>query len=341
MSAKRIISAIVATGILAALYAYGLIDLRVIARAFRTDPGFVIAGTVCMIVASFIAVTRQKLALSLLNVPVSWRGAASATLVSQGIGALLPASAATSEAIRIGLLLGGDRTLRETMAHNTAVASIVDRMMGVGVMFALGALAAASLCFGAHASNPLVLGLLAVANGCIGLALLLAPLAASAPAFKALLAALHGAQGARAHKLAGKVLPALDNLVEASELFKSRPGGLMRIAALGLVVVLLTTTPSFLATRAVGADVPFQLLLAAQPVTIIGILLPTGLAGYGGPQLITALVFAPLGVPPAMMVNASLIQNTLVTAVQTLLAVVVVLVDAAFPRRLIASTNQG
>jgi len=117
----------------------------------------------------------------------------------------------------------------------------------------------------------------------------------------------------------GRIWGGLSDAIELLNGAAARPRRLLIPIALSLVIPFLNGATLFYAAQAIGRPLPLAVILVAVPFTILAVLLPLGLAGYGGPQLVAAGVFGLFNVSPETVVAACLVQNTVVLAVTTVL----------------------
>lgn len=308
------------------LFRFGLLDTERIWTAFARHRGLLVLSVACLLAMSVVGVVRHMLALSAFGVPIPWQRVTAANLISQAVGQWAPGSMAVSEVLRIGMLLGGapagaDRA--QTVAR-IAMASLVDRIVGLGVMFCLGTVTALTAMYtGGSASQRAPLLVLALATLLMGAALLALPFAGDTRPMHWLIKRLRAADSSLVLIVyRERVAASLAHIQVASAQWTKSRGALVGAVLLSLASSVLNPLTLYLAGLATGGIVPFVLVAAVLPATIANVILPIGVAGFGGPQLVSVALFTPFGVSAETVVAMSLVQNTLVLAVQTTLGII-------------------
>jgi uncharacterized membrane protein YbhN (UPF0104 family) len=306
-----------------AMRAFGLLSLDEAAAAFRERTGWVLAGAAAQLLTLGLGVVRLGVLLSLFGLSVPMGRIAAATIISQAIGQYLPGSMAATELIRVGLLLGlGDRGVDAVDADLSArlmLASVLDRVLGLGAMLVFGGLTAfASLVLPGQAVHvpAVVLGFAAVSL--VGGAFLLSmPLAGRFG--RGLTGA--GAWGDGGTTLVARLLRRLHGLFRAwvlhADYAARAPGKLVLAIILGAASLPVSCLTVWLPAFGGAAPVPFWPLVAVVPLLSLATVLPLGLAGFGSQQAFAALALAAFGVASGAVVTASLIQNVVALLVQT------------------------
>jgi uncharacterized membrane protein YbhN (UPF0104 family) len=314
---RKSLSLLVIAGVLLWLAVhFGIVDTARISGAFRLHPELLLVTVACLLGISACTIARHAQALSVL-VAVPWTRVAAANLVSQGIGQWAPGSLTVTELVRVGLLVGGEADRRAALAK-IGLASLFDRLCALGVLLCTGSLAALGA-LGRSAPEQ-VIPLVVVATVALGggSVLIATPLLGDSAPVRRLAAALANAPRGRA--LGMRLASLLDQLASAGKSFRHRP----RVVALNVVlsacVAVLNALACYAASLALGKPISPLLLAAVLPLTVVGIILPLGFAGFGGPQLVTALLFAPFGIRAEAVVEATLLQNAVSLGVQTALA---------------------
>lgn len=319
---------------LALLRGLGLLNTRLLLEAFAGGFVWLLLIVGALILMAALGILRYAYLLRAAGLRVRTRDVAAATLVSQAVGQWAPGSMAVTELIRFGLMAvpgvpaGAAQGGR---GGRVGLASLVDRTVGLGVMFIVGSISATVVYFfdGANTRFPALLCSLAAGSFFGGLLLCALPFLGRFARLKTLTAYIGRDSGDNASRqnqgwlrvVRGKLIEGLGSFMEAANAFASRPGALGVPLLLSIAVSLINPATVYLSTIAVGRPVPYPVVLAALPLTFLGILLPIGFAGFGGQQLIAAGVFGVFGVDPESIVAASLLQNTMVLAVHTLLGV--------------------
>ncbi len=318
---------------LALLRALGLLNTRLVSQAFAGGILWLLLIAAALLLMAGLGILRYAHLLRAAGLRVRTRDVAAATLISQAVGQWAPGSMAVTELIRFGLMAVPDSggAARGGRGGRVGLASLVDRTVGLGVMFIVGSISATAVFFldGANTPFPALLCSLAAGSFFGGLLLCALPFLGRFTRLKALSAYIGKDSGDNAPRenhgwlrvARGKFIEGLRSFMEAANAFASRPGALGVPLLLSIAVSLVNPATVYLSTIAVGRPVPYEVVLAALPLTFLGILLPIGFAGFGGQQLIAAGVFGVFGVDAESIVAASLLQNTMVLAVHTLLGV--------------------
>lgn len=325
---------IIGLGSLLILKKLGYLDLDAVAAGFRRE-GYGIGLVVfCLAALLLLSAIRMFYLVRALSLRVSFREILAANLVGQAIGQWLPGSLALTEIFRFGLLAklrskGSDAQTGTGPIGRLGVAILVDRLLGLGAMFAVGGLAGLGIFFVQFRNVPghgLSIGLLSAFSFILGLAALAAPFRPNRR-LKNVALRKSGWDSGRVdepgrppavtrslvRRAAGKIV----HVLEAVEQLRSGRNKPAVPLLLSLAAAMLNPLTLYFASRAAGSPLPFPVILAAIPFTVAAIFLPTGIAGYGGPQLLAAGVFALFGAEPATVVTACLLQNTIVLAGQT------------------------
>jgi uncharacterized membrane protein YbhN (UPF0104 family) len=120
----------------------------------------------------------------------------------------------------------------------------------------------------------------------------------------------------------GRAAAGVRNLLLALEMWPGerspRPLGAAALC-LSAATALVNPLTLYFSSTAIGRPLPVLVIFAAVPFTIFAVIIPSGLAGFGGPQLLAAGVFGLFRVDSAVVVTACLLQNAVVLAVQTFL----------------------
>ena len=309
----------VSAGFFVCMRAFGLLHLHEVALAFRDRAGWVLAGAGAQLAVLGLGVLRLATLLSLFGLTVPMSRVAASTIVSQAIGQYLPGSMAATEVIRLGLLLGfrDRRVVDADLSARLMLASVLDRVLGLGSMLVLGGLTAfASLIPSGHGPRGIVIsvGVLSLVGGGI---LLAVPIGGRfwryrPPSVK---------WGAGGETLLARALRRLRSLLRAwvqhGDYALRSPGKLALAVALGAASLPVTCLTMWLPALRGAAPVPFWPLVAVVPLLSLATVLPLGFAGFGSQQAITALGLAAFGVSSSAVVTASLVQNVVALLVQS------------------------
>lgn len=325
---------VVSAAFFLSMRAFGLLRLDEAAAAFRDRGGWVLAGALAQLLTLGLSVVRLGVLLSLFGLAVPMGRVAAATIISQAIGQYFPGSMAATELIRVGLLLGfGDRGVNAIDPDRSArlmLASVLDRVLGLGAMLVFGGLTAFAWLMpsGRTVRAPGVVFGLAALSLVGGVLLLAIPVAGRF--WRGLPEA--GAWGAEGTTLLARLLRRLHSLFRAWVLHADyavrAPGKLALAVVLGAATLPASCLTLWLPAVGGAAPVPFWPLVAAVPMLSLATVLPLGLAGFGSQQAIAALGLAAFGVSSSAVVTASLVQNVVALLVQSVVGAVAAAVYA-------------
>jgi Uncharacterised protein family (UPF0104). len=298
------------------LHRLGYLDLAPVGSGFRRGGpwiGLIVLALIGLLAASAVRFHRLTRAF---GIPVRFRDAAAANLIGQAVGQWLPGSLALTEVLRFGVMAGTSAGPGTRGRLGLAVA--VDRILGLGAMFAAGGLA----------------GFVLFALGKIGRGSAVAVFALSAAAVVLGLAAL-AAPFRPNRRLARLAQRAAGPDPASSGLFRRAGRGALRLLktleefragrhrAFGLLLLSLAAAlfnPLTLFFRRPSDGIPSSVLRhpGGRPADRGRDPAPHRPGRVRGPQLLAAGVFALFGAEPAAVVAACLLQNTVVLAGQTL-----------------------
>lgn len=320
---RVLLTLVLGGGSLAVLAALDLVDLGPVGAAFRRRPfevGLAAAGVAGVAV---LGAVRYVLVARLFRLSAPKRHVLAANFISQAVGQWTSGAMAVAEVLRFGLMSGlaedresdGGKSGPGRLAR-VGLSILVDRSLGFGAAFALGGAAGlAHLLGGGGSRRTAVLLALTAFSAAVGGLLLAGPFLGPGRRAAARL-------GRRFAGRTGRVGRAALGLVQAVELWPGgREEGPSRTAVLGLsaATAFLNPLTLYFASVAVGRPIPILVVLAAVPFTVLAVVIPAGIAGFGGPQLLAAGIFGLFGIDPAAVVAAGLLQNTVVLIAQTFL----------------------
>lgn len=240
-------------------------DVRLLLAAVVTDAG-----------ARAVMIVRWAILLRAAGSRVSSWSAARIFLIASFVGTALPAgSADVARAYALS---------RYTSRQGLAAASVVvDRLLGLGALLALGA---AGLALGIEdAESPLARFVAGVSLGAAVLVL---------GAFGAdVLARALIPRRARRTTVGRWVLRAAREVAR----YRERPAVLVVVFGLSLIAQWLRVTEVFLLGIGLGLDVGFGHYLVFVPIGLVAFMLPISVAGFGLPQSVMMLALQPAGVP--------------------------------------------
>jgi uncharacterized protein (TIRG00374 family) len=200
------------------------------------------------------------------------------------------------------------------------LAILIDRVLGLGAMFAIGGLAGFFVLISGGASGGFTAVILALSiiSLIMGLVALAAPFRPNRLLVRWAARAAGPESDSTPKKIFRRTAWEVRRLFETSKKIQTDKNRAVWLILLSVAATGLNPLTLYFASHAVGRPLPFLVILAAVPFTIAAIFLPSGLAGFGGPQLLAAGVFSLFGADPGTVVAACLLQNTVVLAVQTL-----------------------
>jgi len=317
---------------LGGMRALGLLRWQDAAQAFRERGAWVLGGAAAQLVVAALGIFRCGLLLALFDVRVPWRRVAGATLLSQGIGQFLPGSMAATELIRVGLLLGvgrrGVTSLDPDLSARLVLASVLDRVLGLGSMMVFGGVTGVALMASGLAPGVVLAIVYAAVSLLLGIFMLTLPVLGTLwPG------AIDGpAWGDGGVTPLARALARLHGLwrvwVAHSAQVARAPGKLVLAALLGAISLPVSCLTVWLPAEGGPMPLPFWPLAAVVPLLSLATVLPMGLAGFGSQQAFAALALAAFGVESKAVVTASLIQNVVVLLVGSALAGVAALLFA-------------
>jgi uncharacterized protein (TIRG00374 family) len=305
----------------------GFLDLRPLQEAFRGAwlwIGLIVPSLLGLL---FVGAVRFYFLTRTLGFVAPFRDVLAVNLIGQAVGQWLPGSSAVTEVLRFGMMSRWETKPGPTTDPTVfgpkgrlGLAILIDRVLGLGAMFALGGLAGFFVLFrgGATGGFFAVILALSIISLIMGLVALAAPFRPNRLLVR-LAARAAGPESDSAPKnIFRRTAWEVRRLLETSKEIRTDKKRAAWLILLSTAAAVLNPLTLYFASHAVGRPLPFLVILAAVPFTIAAIFLPSGLAGFGGPQLLAAGVFSLFGADPGTVVAACLLQNTVVLAVQTL-----------------------
>jgi uncharacterized protein (TIRG00374 family) len=329
---KTLAMALMSGGFLWLLKLAGVLNLKLCLAAFQNkNVGFALT-VLTLALLPVLGAIRSYVLLNKVSVVTKFSHVLTAGFISQAMGQWMPGSMMVIEVIRFGLITGmsrprpnvDDRSQRDDLPARVGIAFLLDRVLGLGGMFITGALCAAILLAKKDPlikhSSPLIA--MATISCCIGASLLMAPFWLRNRHLLRFLAGT-GADSIFKSQIGGGWSPlarvrqtlrfGMKALGEASMTW--RDFRLPLFLSLALAVVNPLTLYS--AAWAIGRPLPIPAIITAIPFTLLAILLPLGIAGFGGQQAMAVGAFSVFNINPETVVAASLVQNVLALAVYT------------------------
>jgi len=318
------IAVVLSGACLLALRALGALDLGVV-LGLRYNKLALLGAALCNVAVAFGAIVRYRLLLQIVGVRLPLSLLIRPNLVAQAVGTWLPAPMAVTEALRLSMTLGGTSggAPDELLARRAriTVASLVDRVLGLGAMLLAGGTAGLWLVVSGSAiasRTDAVLVFSGISIG-LGVVLLLLPLAGRFrwPARLAVWMA-----GWRPHRGRGRWLASvMESLSKAAEDIAAPTWGLVAPGMVSVCLLLGTCGSYYLPGLATPHPLSFTALVVGVPLLSLSTVLPLGFAGIGSQQLLALGVFSIFALDGASVVTASLVQNSLSIATTTTLGV--------------------
>jgi uncharacterized protein (TIRG00374 family) len=305
----------------------GLLDLRPLLEAFQGEWLWIGLIVLSLLGLLFVGAIRFYFLTRTLGFRAPFRDVLAVNLIGQAVGQWLPGSSAVTEVLRFGLM-----SRREPEAGPTpnpavfgpkgrlGLAILIDRVLGLGAMFAVGGLAGFFVLFrgGMGSGFYVIILALSAISLILGFAALAAPFRPNRLLVRLAARAAGKGSDSAPKNIFRRTAWEVRRLLETSKEIQTDKNRAAWLILLSAAAAGLNPLTLYFASHAVGRPLPFLVILAAVPFTIAAIFLPSGLAGFGGPQLLAAGVFSLFGANPGTVVAACLLQNTVVLAVQTL-----------------------
>ena len=310
----------------------GVLNINLCLAAFQNkNAGFALAVLTLALLPALGAV-RSYILLKKISVVTKFSHVLSAGFISQAMGQWMPGSMMVIDVIRFGLVTGMSRhrpnaddvSERDELPARVGIAFLLDRILGLGAMFITGALCAAILYAKRDPlikhSSPLIA--MAAISFCVGALLLMAPFWARNRLLRKLLAGT-GADSIprnRAGRGMGpfaRILQTLRIAMNALREVSMTWGDLRLPLFISFALAVLNPLTLYSAAWAMDRPLPIPAIITAIPFTLLAILLPLGIAGFGGQQAMAVGAFSVFNINPETVVAASLVQNVLALIVYT------------------------
>jgi uncharacterized membrane protein YbhN (UPF0104 family) len=322
------------------LYAADLIDFKAIIASTQRHPDLVgIIATTHIGVILFVSI-RYYFTLRAFGLLVSPRHVIAACVVALSIGPWLPGSPLVVEALRLSFMLSdysaskvNDGLIISALANpniNTIPVSLrtrivsatgIDALIGLFMYFlvGLGAGIAVILFHPVAISSEIYTVCFLLAVGTIGVgAIILFPKIKIVRSLVRLIIGRISHFRKRRYKLrrVRKILISFskrfDRIGYAILTFLDRPSALLPVILTGLPIPILNGLGLFYSARAVDVDIGLIPILTIYPVLVIGSLLPIGLAGIGGYQLIGIAIFSIFAIPAKAVTSSELLHTAII-----------------------------
>jgi hypothetical protein len=308
-----------------ALHSAGGFELGELKRSIVRGWPLLLASAACQGTVSFVALARYRVLLHHLGVRLPLRRLIGPALVSQAIGTWLPASMAVTEALRLGLMLGvtRDSGAPDATAERAriAVASVVDRTVGLAAMFIVGGILGLKLVL---SGDPVVrsqvmtvvLSLFSLASGA---ALLLLPALARGGWLKVLIGGLARIGPPRMRSLFERAERASGALAGGFAELRASPAWFLGPGLLSALVLLISGLGMYLPGQLTSAPPAYLAIVVGVPLLSLAQLLPLGFAGLGSQQVLTVGTLSIFALDASSVATASLLQNGVGLITTTLL----------------------
>jgi uncharacterized protein (TIRG00374 family) len=329
---RAIVLICLGVGILFFMHREGLFDLSAVASAFAQQLPLVVVIVLSQILLAGLLLLRYGLLVRMLGLTLPWSHLASANFVSNAVGQWAPGSLAVTEILRMSLMLGAQKAQGNSLSKSAsaiAVASFYDRTIGFFTMLSVGSVTTLIALWQGVRSQALVpsfqnasfvgLGALFVFSFFSSLGLLFLPFLARSKRMKIFAEFLQ--KKFPAHHALGKILARFLNVLEVLRQGERVLHHMFLPFLISALCLFLSCFGLYLCAHAVGGQLEFGAILATFPMTALASLLPLGFAGLGGYQLVAVGAFGLFGVAPAVVSTASVLQNALLLAVNTLIGV--------------------
>lgn len=224
-----------------------------------------------------VMIWRWVLLLRAANIPITPGVAARLFLTSSFVGSFLPAGVGGDAARAYGLA-------QLTSRSGDALASVVvDRVLGVLSLAAMGAAGLAAWTPGGIEPWRLAVAVMVLGGACVTafwgdgmLRLALPP-----------------------HRRGGPIARRLLRLADAIAHYRGHRGTLATVMAWSLVVQVLRIVQAWVLGLGLGLTVPLAYYLLVMPLGLLVLLLPISVSGFGVPQGVIVWLLRPMGVPDA------------------------------------------
>ncbi len=324
--------ALMSVGFLWTLKLAGVLNFRLCLTAFQNkNAGFALTVITLALLPALGAV-RSHILLKRISVVTKFSHVLTAGFIGQTVGQWMPGSMVIIEVIRFGLVTGMSRSRpnaeamgdRDDLPARVGIAFLLDRVLGLGALFITGAFCAAIL----YAKrDPLIKHLspliaMAVISFLVGVLLLMAPLWARNRLLRKTLAdpgadsILRNRVG-RGRNPFARVLQTLRDGMKALGELSMTWRELCLPLFISLVLAVINPLTLYSAAWAIDRPLPLPAIITAIPFTLLAILLPLGIAGFGGQQAMAVGAFSVFNINPETVVAASLVQNVLALIVYT------------------------
>lgn len=325
--------ALLSVGFLWLLKLAGVLNIRLFLAAFKNKNAGVLMTALTLALLPVLGAVRSYILLKKISVVTKFSYVFNAGFISQAMGQWMPGSMMVIEVIRFGLVSGMSRhrpntdgmSDRNDLSARVGIAFLLDRVLGLGGMFVTGALCAVLLY---AKSDPLIkhsspLIAMTAISFCAGALLLLAPFWARSRLLRKSLTGMSTDSILRYR--AGRLRSPFARALRTFRVGMNAVGESaitwrdLRIPILiSFILAVLNPLTLYSAAWATGRPLPLPAIITAIPFTLLAILLPLGIAGFGGQQAMAVGAFSVFNLNPETVVAASLVQNVLALIVYTI-----------------------
>lgn len=307
---RSVVSLAIAVALLGILLRSRLIDTRTLVDAATHAPATLLVLGILLLAPLVVGAVRYQAVLRAMGRRVPMSPIFAANVVSLAVSIWSPASAGVMEVMRFGLVV---RSTREDPAAvsktDLAVAALIDRLLGLATVAVVGLVGGLYLLATAGAGRG------GAAWTIVALTVLLA--AGCAVPFVAVRVPRFERAVSRPSALAG-ILARLEAAIRAVDLRSSA----FAMAVLASVVISATSILGMhLAMRLFAPSTPLLAVAVAFPSLTVAGVLPGNIAGFGGNQVVAAVVFGALGLDAKAAVLASLLVSAVSLVTTTVVGV--------------------
>lgn len=329
------------------MYNHKILDMNSLKNAFLEHKKILFFIAFLQVLNCVFMTARYFSLLRIFKINTDFHNVTAATFVSNGIGQWLPGSMAFIEVIRIGLMLGAEKFYLQEKNNNISskieninadnmqksvvgtnlaqlslkskllAISILDRLIGIGMMLSFG------IIFSSYAFFLAIQNKIGITNSLVffvllSLALLsiilLLPTLSKSLFFRKFISRIERIiLGIIKFKLMviliRKIFEELNSILDAIALGSRKMRSLWIPIFYSCLSVSTITIATYFSAKAISAYLPFHVILAVLPMISLASLVPMGLAGMGGMQLVAALLFSIFDISPLTASSAQLLQT--------------------------------
>lgn len=324
----------------------GLLDFQYVKSAFETGRSWLALVFVIQLSLSFSVLLRYVYLVRLFGIRSSFSHVTAATFVSAAVGQWAPGSLAVTEVLRVGLMIGADKHIENSPNHakkqkaankrmkaRLAAASLFDRLIGFFVILMMGTAVSLKILLSQSDELPVDklhgLQILGGASAAGALVIFMLPFVSRMPFVSRILLTGYvlskrkaaGGKGivAKLAVIFARLFSQLRNLQLTIIDGSKKARNFVVPVSLSIVSGMMTCLTLYYSSRAIGQEINFLAILSVFPVMAVATLLPIGFAGVGGQQLVAIGLFDIFALSPAQVASASLLQNMVLLAGNTLL----------------------